>query len=88
MASPKGIDPKRDKIVFAGIPDWAIDLDEEYKAAIFAYFISEQIFGTDEPETEEEIRESLSDCFDSEDNAERVEFLMKLFLEHGVLKPA
>ncbi len=87
MASPKGIDPKKDQVFFVGIPDWAVDLDEEYKAAIFAFFMSEQIFGTDESETEEEIRENLSACFKGEDKSKRVEFLMKLFLEHGVIKP-
>lgn len=88
MASPKGIDPKKDKIVFAGIPDWAVNLDWEYKSAILVYFMVKQIFESDEVKSTEETLQYLEGYFKGEDKAERAEFLMKLFLEHEVLKPA
>ena len=87
MASPKGIDPKKDKIVFAGIPDWAVDLDWEYKAAIIAFFMVVQIKEIKNI-TAEKTRSLLSTGFKGSDKEERIAYLMKLFQEHGILKPA
>ena len=77
----------KDKLYYVGLPEWAIGLREDYRRAIWVFYMYASIIGLEKINTREEPIVIIRDCLGGRGTNQDIEDLISIYQEHGVIIP-